>query len=134
MRSLHLTIFRKPAFRRHALIVLNLRRVFVNVYVQLKIQLDVHVFICILYSSLFLALRVSGIICTHPQEQHIAVGVCNGFDMLIHWSRYWLRRPLNFSTHKKCEGVPASTCSNGLTYQNHYIHLRLYAVPEDGCK
>jgi hypothetical protein len=39
-----------------------------NVYVQLKVQLDVHVFICILYSSLFLALHVSGAICTHPQE------------------------------------------------------------------
>jgi hypothetical protein len=52
----------------------------VNVYVQLKIQLDVHVFICILYSSLFLALHVSGAICTHPQEhklQRTAIGVCN---------------------------------------------------------
>jgi hypothetical protein len=57
-----------------------------NVYVQFKVQLDVHVFICILYSSLFLALHVSGAICTHPQEhklQRTAIGVCNGFDMLI---------------------------------------------------
>jgi hypothetical protein len=49
-----------------------------NVYVQLKVQLDVHVFICILYSSLFLALHVLGAICTHPQEhklQHTAIGV-----------------------------------------------------------
>jgi hypothetical protein len=33
-----------------------------NVYVQLNVQLDVHVFICILYSSPFLALHVSGAI------------------------------------------------------------------------
>jgi hypothetical protein len=39
-----------------------------NVYVQLKVELFVHVFIRILYSSLFLALHVSGAICTHPQE------------------------------------------------------------------
>jgi hypothetical protein len=45
-----------------------------NVYGQLKVQLDVHVFICILYSSLFLALHVSGAICTHPQE-HINCSV-----------------------------------------------------------
>jgi hypothetical protein len=60
-----------------------------NVYVQLKVQLDVHVFICVLYSSLFLALHVSGVICTHPQEHKLqltAIGVCNGFSMLIHWS------------------------------------------------
>jgi hypothetical protein len=43
-----------------------------NVYVQLKVQLDVHGFICILYSSLFLSLHVSGAICTHPQEQKTA--------------------------------------------------------------
>jgi hypothetical protein len=30
-----------------------------KVYVQLKVQLDVNVLICILYSSLFLALHVS---------------------------------------------------------------------------
>jgi hypothetical protein len=38
-----------------------------NVYVQLNVQLDV-LFGCILYSSLFLALHVSGAICTHPKE------------------------------------------------------------------
>jgi hypothetical protein len=68
-----------------------------NLYVQLKVQqLAVHVFICILYSSLFLALHVSGAICTHPQEhklQHTAIGVCNGFSMLIPWSTYWLGHP-----------------------------------------
>jgi hypothetical protein len=37
-----------------------------NVYVQLKFQLDVHVFICIIYYSLFLVLHVSGAISTHP--------------------------------------------------------------------
>jgi hypothetical protein len=59
-----------------------------NVYVQLKVQLDVHVFICILYSTLFSALHVSGAICTHPQEhkqQRTAIGVCNGYGMLIQW-------------------------------------------------
>jgi hypothetical protein len=71
-----------------------------NVYVQLMVQLDVHVFMCILYSSLFLALHVSGAICTHPQEhklQRTAIGVCNGFGMLIHWSRYWLGHPHTLS-------------------------------------
>jgi hypothetical protein len=50
-----------------------------NEYVQLKVQLDVHVFICILYFSLFLALHVSGAICTDPQEhklQRTAICVC----------------------------------------------------------
>jgi hypothetical protein len=41
------------------------------VYVRLKVQLDVHVFICILYSSLFLALHVSGAIFTHPQQHKL---------------------------------------------------------------
>jgi hypothetical protein len=74
-----------------------------KVYVQLKVQLDVHLFICILYSSLFLALHVSGAFCTHPQEhklQRTAIGVCNGFGMLIHWSRYWLGHPHTFGTVK----------------------------------
>jgi hypothetical protein len=72
-----------------------------NVYIQLKVQLDVHVFIHILYSSLFLALHVLGAISTHPQEhklQCIAIGVCNGYGMLIHWSRYWLGHPHTFIT------------------------------------
>jgi hypothetical protein len=69
--------------------------------VQLKVQLDVHVFIRILYSSLFLVLHVSSAICTHPQQhklQRTAIGVCNGFGVLIHWNRYWLRHPYTFST------------------------------------
>jgi hypothetical protein len=72
-----------------------------NVYVQLKVQLDVKVFICIISSSLFLAVYVSGTICTHPQEhklQRTAIDVCNGFGMLIHWSRYWLGHPHTFNT------------------------------------
>jgi hypothetical protein len=47
-----------------------------NVYVRLKVQLDAHGFICILYSSLsffFFALHVSGAICTHPQEHNCRV-------------------------------------------------------------
>jgi hypothetical protein len=42
--------------------------------------------------------HVSGAICTHPQEhtlQGTAIGMCNGYGMLIHWSRY-------------CKGVPAT--------------------------
>jgi hypothetical protein len=61
-----------------------------NAYVQLKVQLDIHVFVCILFSSLLLALHVSGAICTHPQEhkfQRTAIGVCNGFGMLMNWSK-----------------------------------------------
>jgi hypothetical protein len=41
-----------------------------NVYVRLNVQLDAHVFICILYSCIF-ALHVSGAICTHPQEHKL---------------------------------------------------------------
>jgi hypothetical protein len=49
----------------------------------------------------FLALHVSGAICTHPQEnkvQRTALGVCDGFGVLIHWSRYWLGHPRTFNT------------------------------------
>jgi hypothetical protein len=49
----------------------------------------------------FLALYVLGAVCTHPQEhklQRTAVGMCNGYCMLIHWSRYWLGHPRRFST------------------------------------
>jgi hypothetical protein len=63
-----------------------------NVHVQLKVQLNVHVFICIFYSSLFLALHVSGAICTHPQEQKLqrtTIGLCNGFGVLIHSTHLW---------------------------------------------
>jgi hypothetical protein len=69
-------------------------------YVQLKVQLDV-LFVCIIYSSLFFDLHISGAICTHPQEnklQRTAIGVCNGFGMLILWSRYWLAHDHTFST------------------------------------
>jgi hypothetical protein len=67
--------------------------------------------------SLFLyifALHVSGAICTHPQEhklQSAAIDVCDGYGMLIHWSRYWLGHP--------------------------HTHLWLHSAvcaPEDGCK
>jgi hypothetical protein len=62
-----------------------------NVHVRLKVRLDAHGFMCILYSSLFFALHVSGAIFTHPQEhklQSTTTGVCNGFGMLIHWTGY----------------------------------------------
>jgi hypothetical protein len=65
--------------------------------------LDLYVCLIPLY---YFALHVSGAICTHPQEhklQSTAIGVCNGYGMLINWSRYWLGH---------AEGVPASTCSN----------------------
>jgi hypothetical protein len=64
-----------------------------NVYVQLKVKLDVYVFICILYSSLFLALHVSGAICTHSQEhklQSTAIGMCNLWKAeVIHSIKRW---------------------------------------------
>jgi hypothetical protein len=44
------------------------------------------------------------------------IGVCNGFGMLIHWSRYWLGHPYTFSTV-----IPNQ-------YQNHYTQLRLKAA------
>jgi hypothetical protein len=56
------------------------------------------------------AVHVSGAICTHPQEhklQSTAIGVCNGYGMLINWSRYWLGHP---------EDVQTSTRSIGLTF------------------
>jgi hypothetical protein len=74
-----------------------------NVYVRLRIQLDVHGFICILYSSIFFAVHVSSAICTHPQEyklQSTAIRVCTAYGMLIHWSRYWLWQPHTFSMVK----------------------------------
>jgi hypothetical protein len=63
-----------------------------NVYVRLKVQLDVHGFMYSLFLYIF-ALHVSGAICTHPLEhkvQSAALGVCNGYGILVHWSRYWL--------------------------------------------
>jgi hypothetical protein len=44
-----------------------------HLYVQLKVQLDVHVYICILCSSLFLYVHVSSAICTHPQEHNCSI-------------------------------------------------------------
>jgi hypothetical protein len=67
-----------------------------NMYVRSGVQLDVHGFINILYSSIIFVIRVSVAICTHPQEhklQRTAVGMCNGYCMLIHCSRYWLGHP-----------------------------------------
>jgi glycosylphosphatidylinositol transamidase (GPIT) subunit GPI8 len=49
------------------------------------------------------ALHVSGAICTHPQEcklQSTAIGMCNSYGMLIHWSRYWLGHPHTFNAVK----------------------------------
>jgi hypothetical protein len=49
----------------------------------------------------FLTVHVSGVFYTHPQEhklQRTAIGVCNGFGVLIHWGRYWLGHPHSFST------------------------------------
>jgi hypothetical protein len=60
-----------------------------------------YMYLCILYSCLFLALHVSGAVCIHPQEhklQRIVIGVCNGFGMLNHWSGYWMGHPHTFST------------------------------------
>jgi hypothetical protein len=91
-----------PVKKRGFVITSTNSKLCYNVYVQLKFQLFVYVFICILYSSLFLALHISGAICTHPQEhkvQHTAIGVCNGFGMLIHCSRYWLGHPHTFSQY-----------------------------------
>jgi hypothetical protein len=58
-------------------------------------HMDLYVYFIPLY---YFALQVSGAICTHPQEhkmQSTAVGVCNGYGMLIHWSRYWLGHPVS---------------------------------------
>jgi hypothetical protein len=58
--------------------------------------MDLYVFLIPLNFSL----HVSGDICTHPQKhklQHTAIGMCNGYGMLTHWSRYWLGHPHTFS-------------------------------------
>jgi hypothetical protein len=73
------------------------------IYIRLGVQPDVHGFKCIIYSSIFFALRVSGAICSHPQEHKLhctTIGMCNGYGMLIHWSRYWLGHPHTFSMVK----------------------------------
>jgi hypothetical protein len=59
-----------------------------NVYVRLKVQLDTQVFVCILYSSIFLLYMFRVLFATHPQEhklQRTAIGVCNGYGVLVHW-------------------------------------------------
>jgi hypothetical protein len=79
------------------------------VYVQLKVQLDV-LLIRIPYSSLFFALHVSGALCTHPQEHKLqltAIGVCNGFGMLIHWSWDTLLAPDRAKSVMVSQPVPA---------------------------
>jgi hypothetical protein len=51
--------------------------------------MDLYVF----FIPLYFAVHISGAIYTHPQEhklQSTAIGVCNGYGMLIHWSRYLL--------------------------------------------
>jgi hypothetical protein len=48
--------------------------------------MDLYVF----FIPLFLGLHVLGAICIHPQEhklQSTAIGVCNGYGMLMYWSR-----------------------------------------------
>jgi hypothetical protein len=50
---------------------------------------------CTLFLYIF-ALHVSGAICTHPQEHKLrrtAIGICNVYGMLIHWSRHRLGHP-----------------------------------------
>jgi hypothetical protein len=72
-----------------------------NVYIRLRVQLDAN-YMYSLFLYVF-ALHVSGAICTHPHEHKLqitAIGMCNGYGMLIHWSMYWLRHPHTFSTVK----------------------------------
>jgi hypothetical protein len=60
------------------------------------------IYMCSLLLYIF-ALRVSGTISTHPQEnklQSTVLGVCNGCGMLVHWSGYWLGHPHTISTVK----------------------------------
>jgi hypothetical protein len=60
-----------------------------------------HMGLYVFFILLYFSLHVSGAICTHPQEhklQRTAIGVCNGYGMLIHWSRYWLGHTHTFST------------------------------------
>jgi hypothetical protein len=52
--------------------------------------MDLYVYFIPLY---YFALHVWSAICTHPQEHKLkgtAIGMCNVYGMLIHWSRYWL--------------------------------------------
>jgi hypothetical protein len=72
---------------------------FLNVCVRLNVQLDAH-YMYSLFLYIF-AVHVSSAIFTHPQGhklQSTAIGMYNGYGMLIHWSRYWLGHPHTFST------------------------------------
>jgi hypothetical protein len=70
-----------------------------NVYVRLKVQLDAHGFVCILYFALF-ALHVSGAVCTHHQEHKL-----QSTAMLKVWgcpSQYllqWINQLLTYHNH-----------------------------------
>jgi hypothetical protein len=65
---------------RYAMSLLFLRRL---LCVRLKVQLDVHGFICIRYFIVY-ALHVSAAVFTHHQEhklQSTAIGMRNGYGM-----------------------------------------------------
>jgi hypothetical protein len=108
----------------------NLRRK--HSYVQLKVQLDVHVFIRILYSSLFFSSTCFGCY-LHPSSgahklQCTGIGVCNSFCMLI---------SLNLTVLK------VWGCPNQYLLQSINIPKSLHTpmavrcnlcAPEDGCK
>jgi hypothetical protein len=71
-----------------------------NVYVRLRVQLVVRRLMCGLFSWIVFGRQVSGAIFTHLQEhklQSTAIGIFNGYGMLIHWSRYWLGYSHTFS-------------------------------------
>jgi hypothetical protein len=98
----------------------------VCVCVRFKFQLDVHGFICILFSSIYFFSTYFGCycICTHPQEhklQSTALGVFNRCGMLVHWTRYWLGHPHTFGTVKF--GLDrAKLCVYIYTYVHICIH------------
>jgi hypothetical protein len=56
----------------------------------------------------------------HPssgaQTAAAAIGVCNGFGMLIHWSRYWLGHPHTFSMVRS----HINTCTSSWTFNWTY--------------
>jgi hypothetical protein len=70
-------------------------------HVRLKSNwMYVHGFMYSFFLYIF-TLHVSGAICTQPQKHKLpstALGVCNDYGMLVHWSRYWLEHPHTFST------------------------------------
>jgi hypothetical protein len=86
----------------------------------------------------YICLHVSGAICTHPQEhklQSTAIGVCNGYGMLVHRSRYWLGHTHTFYTVRLHHVTRHNTPIHNILSTAPRLSISLKALgtlPEDG--